>query len=84
MRHKVFSVFDQAAFAYLPPFTLHSDAVAARVFGDCVNSQDHQFAKHPGDYALYRIGTFDDSNCKLEAELPIHLVTTGIMAFFMT
>lgn len=80
MKHKMFSVYDQAAHAYLPPFILHSDALAARIFGDCVNASDHQFAKHPGDYALYRIGSFDDAACKLEAEVPIHLVTTGIMA----
>lgn len=80
MKHSMFSVFDQAAGAFLPPFILHSDGLAARVFGDCVSSKDHQFGQHPGDYALYRIGSFEDGKAELQPELPIHLVTTGLMA----
>lgn len=79
MKHRVYCVFDQAARAYLPPFILHSDDLAARVFGDAVNESGHQFNKHPEDYSLYRIGDYDDSVALLIAER-IHLVTTGLMA----
>lgn len=80
MKHNVYVVFDQAAGAFLPPWCMHSDAMASRVFGDCVNSKDHQFAAHPGDYSLYRVGEFHDSNAQLVATIPIHLVTTGLMS----
>ncbi len=63
MRHKMFSIFDSQAQAYLPPFFLPESAVAVRIFGDCVNSDDHQFGKHPGDYTLFELGSFDDSVC---------------------
>lgn len=60
MLHKVFCVFDGKALAYLPPFILPEVGMASRVFGDCVNSDDHQFGKHPEDYTLFLIGSYDD------------------------
>ncbi len=63
MKHKIFSIFDSVAQCYLPPFCLHEKAMAVRTFGDCVNSSDHQFGKHPGDYTLFELGSFDDSVC---------------------
>ncbi len=61
MKHKMFTVFDSAAGAYLPPFVLPAEAMAVRVFSDCVNSSDHQFGKHPSDYTLFELGVWDDS-----------------------
>ena len=66
MIHEVFSIFDHAAEAYLPPFVLHKTAMAQRVFSDCINSPDHQFNKNPGDYTLFYFGTWDDNNCHFE------------------
>ncbi len=63
MKLKMFSIFDVQAQAYLPPFWLGQTAMAIRIFSDCVNSDDHQFGKHPGDYTLFELGTFDDSVC---------------------
>lgn len=65
MKHKVFTVFDEKAGAHLPIFMMHREEMAQRVFGDCVNSADHAFAKHPADYTLFQIGEFDDSLGKL-------------------
>lgn len=59
---KIFSVYDQKARAFLPPFFLPERAMAERVFTDCVNSDDHQFGRHPEDYTLIEIGTFDDKD----------------------
>lgn len=61
MKHKLFSVFDVKAQCYLPPFCLPETAMAIRVFSDCVNSKDHQFGLHPGDYTLFALGDWDDS-----------------------
>lgn len=62
MIYEVFSVHDQKADAFLPPFILPRVAQAQRVFADCVNSSDHQFGAHPADYTLFRLGQFDDSS----------------------
>lgn len=78
MFHNVFSVYDNKAKAYLPPFIMHNDAMAVRVFGDCVNSEDHQFGKHPDDYTLFRIGVFDDVKGLLTKEGEAnHMVAGG-------
>lgn len=61
MQQHIYSVYDQAAAAYLPPFTMHNDNMAKRIFIDTINQADHAFAKNPADYTLFRLGTFDDS-----------------------
>ena len=65
MEHKIFSIHDAKAFAYLPPFILPRKEMAMRTFSDCVNSNTHQFGVHPADYTLTELGTFDDSNAKI-------------------
>lgn len=64
MVHNMFTVYDQKAQAYLPPWIMPQVAMAKRVFGDCVNSADHQFATHPADYTLFTLGTFDDETAR--------------------
>lgn len=60
MRHEIFAVYDEKAKAFLPPFFLPEIGMAKRVFGDCVNSSDHQFGKHPSDYTLFHMGEWLD------------------------
>lgn len=62
MIHKIFTVFDEKALAYLPPFVLPETGQAIRSFADCVNSSDHMFGKHPEDYTLFQIGVYDDKS----------------------
>lgn len=66
MIQKIFSVYDQKAEAYLPPFYLPTRAMAIRTFGDCANSADHQFSKHPQDYLLVELGEWDDNSGSFE------------------
>lgn len=60
MQFNVYSVHDLKASAFLPPFFMANDAMACRIFTECARDSKHQFGKWPGDYILYRIGTFDD------------------------
>ena len=68
MIHKMFSVFDSGAAAYLPPFILPRDEMAVRTFADCCKAPDHQFGKFPQDYTLFRLGTFDDETAEFVRE----------------
>lgn len=65
MIHKIFTIHDSGAKAYLAPFFLHSEGIAIRTFTDCVNDPDHAFGRHPKDYTLMEIGTFDDNKGKI-------------------
>lgn len=69
MLHKLFTVFDEKAQVFLPPFFVPTVGIAIRAFKDCING-DHQFGKHPEDYTLFQLGSFDDSNAQMDASAP--------------
>jgi len=73
MNHKIFTIYDSKAQAYLTPFFLHEDGMAIRVFADCVNDKNHQFGKHPEDYTLFNIGSWSDNKAKFLTNNPIAL-----------
>jgi hypothetical protein len=60
--YNVFSIYDEKADAFLPPFILPNANMAKRVFSDCVNSDTHQFGLNPMDYTLYELGQFNDAD----------------------
>lgn len=62
MKHSLFAIFDSKAKAFLPPFMLPNSEMAVRAFSDCVNDPAHQFARHPADYTLFKVGEFDDGD----------------------
>lgn len=64
----LYSVYDAKADGYLPIFALTNDALAIRAIVDCMNDENHLFAKHPEDFILYRVGTFCDSTGTVEFE----------------
>jgi len=61
MQIKLFIVHDSKAAAYLPPFNLPTTEMAIRTFTDTVNDKQHAFWKHPEDYTLFEIATYDDA-----------------------
>lgn len=62
MTLKVFTVYDSKADAYLPPMFLPTKGLAIRSFSDAANSEGHNFHKYAGDFTLFEIGEYDDSN----------------------
>lgn len=66
MKLKIFSVFDDKASAFIPPFFLPNSAMAIRAFTQCVNDPSHQFGQNPGDYTLFELGEFDDSDGSID------------------
>lgn len=60
----IVSVKDTAAQAFGRPIFVPSTAVAVRSFRDEINRKDstEDMAKHPEDFELYELGSFDDSN----------------------
>nr|QJB20977.1 MAG: nonstructural protein [Microvirus sp.] len=60
----VVAVKDSAVGAFNRPFFVPSIAVATRSFVDEVNraSEDNSMNRHPDDYELWSLGTFDDES----------------------
>ncbi len=55
------SIFDTVASAWLTPMFFQSQAQGMRSFSDAVNDGESAFWKHPEDYSLFEVGTFDPS-----------------------
>jgi len=77
MLHYVVSVKDRAADVFNRPFFVPHRNVAVRDFTDEVNrsAADNQLNKHPDDFDLYILGTFDDNTAVFVIEeQPVVLV----------
>lgn len=73
MIHRMFTIHDSAAKAYLPPFILPEVGQALRMFTNAVNSKNHQFNQNPEDFILFEIAEFDDNKAKLGVlQVPIN------------
>ena len=64
---KVFSVLDTKGDIFMPPFFFSATGQAVRAFADLANDPNTIVNRHPGDYRLTCIGTFDDQNGRLTA-----------------
>ena len=70
MKFSVYAIKDAALGTYAAPFTQPNNAVAMRSFGDLANDPNSNLSRHPSDYALVRLGTFDDDTGVFESEEP--------------
>lgn len=62
----VVSVYDRALDAFGQPWFVPAIGAAIRAFSDEVNNDGSPPNKHPDDYDLYELGTFDESSGKFE------------------
>ena len=69
----VFSVYDTKAQAYSRPWYEHTIPSAVRTFTDAVNEPQSPYNKHPDDFLLFHVGSFDDSSAALEHVQPVPL-----------
>lgn len=59
----LFSVFDKKLESYTAPFAAPNKAVVIReIQNNLHNHRDTPYATNPEDYAVYIVGTFDESN----------------------
>lgn len=78
MIHQQFSIFDQKAAAYFPPFYLQNKALAIRTFGDMVNNPESRINKHPEDYTLFHLGQWNDNSSEHELFKSIKSLGNGL------
>lgn len=77
MKFKVFSIYDAKAKAFQTPFYMVELGQALRAFEDLCKDTDTLVYRHPEDFQLYEIGSYDDSNAKHESYIPLELVSTA-------
>lgn len=78
MIQKIFSVYDRAANAYLQPFFMPARGLAIRAFTDLVNDEKNQFHKHPEDYQLFELGSYDDVAGKLDCKASPEIIGSAL------
>lgn len=64
MRKVICAIRDAKAEVFGRPIFVNAIGEAIRLLSDEVNSKtspDNVYANHPGDFALYELGTFDDN-----------------------
>jgi len=66
MLQKLFSIYDSKAESFSNPVYLNSTGLAVRTFSDSVQDPESQFAKHPADYTLFELGTYDDNTAEFK------------------
>lgn len=75
--HVVVALYDLKAEFYGNPAIFRSDADAARSLFDVFANKDTLPGQHPEDFALFRIGTFDNQTGAIVPCTPVQ-VTTGM------
>ena len=78
MTYYTFSIYDTKAQNYHVPYFLKNEAIAIRQFGDMVNDPDTTINKHPEDYTLFKLGSWDDQNSKFTQEKTPKALGTGV------
>lgn len=61
MKQEVFAIYDSAAAIYNMPVFMPTIAMARRIFDDQVKREGSELAKHPEDFILYHLGTYDQT-----------------------
>lgn len=70
-----YTLHDVKAVSYSPPFFCANDAIARRMLLDLVSDTNTMPGRHPSDFKLYKIGTFDEGNAALmPLNIPEHVV----------
>lgn len=68
---RAFTVYDNKALIYHPPFFAATDGAAVRTFQELVNDSSTSIGRHPADYSLFLAGLYDDQKGMFNPELPL-------------
>lgn len=60
-----YTIYDCKALIYSPPFFAGTHGLATRMVADAANDLSSNLGRHPADFTLYCIGTFDDASSRL-------------------
>lgn len=70
MMLNVYSFFDNKASFFSAPFFMSHDGLAIRAATDLVNDPSTTMGRHPADFNLMRLGTWDDQTASFSPCIP--------------
>lgn len=63
---KIFTMRDEKAELFIRPFFMPNLALAVRAIEGAGRDPEHAFAKHPQDFILYELGTWDEEHAEFD------------------
>ncbi len=74
MLMSIFAIYDSGISTWKPPMFCRAKGEILRWWIEMVNNEQTDLSKHPQDYTLFDIGTWDDEKCKFDLhKTPISL-----------
>lgn len=70
MKWFIFAVRDRMTVSFMTPFFVRHKGEAERQFKDAINDPKTAIARHPEDYDLFELGSFDDGAGLFEVRVP--------------
>lgn len=67
---KLYAIFDRASGVYDGPMPSKTDGLVTRGFIDMANNKDHPIGKHPEDYTVFELGTWNDATGEIIPSAP--------------
>lgn len=68
MKYRMYTFHDTKAKTFSTPFAANNDLAAIREFEMLIRYSDNMMSKYPEDFDLGYVGTFDNTECRLEAD----------------
>jgi hypothetical protein len=66
MLQQIFSIYDSKIEAYMQPFFMPTTGAAIRMITDALDDPAHTFTRHPEDYTLFHLGSYEDGRSVFE------------------
>lgn len=73
MKLRAYTIYDNKALIYHPPFYSSTDAQGMRHLSDLANDQQTSIGRHPADYSLYFVGEWDDQSAAFTPITAVHV-----------
>ena len=65
MKLELYTIYDSKEEIYYRPLFFLNDGTALRTFEDMTNDKNSKISKHPEDYTLWHLGSYEDSSATL-------------------
>ncbi len=66
MKLLAFTIYDEKAECFAHPFFVSAIGIATRMLATWTKNPDSMICKHPEDFTLYQVGTWNDAEAKFE------------------
>lgn len=75
MIQRAYSILDTKAQVFYTPFFAVNDATALRIVADTASDLQTVIGRHPEDFVVYHVGTWNDANGFFEPGVPENIAT---------